>query len=93
MSPDTKGKENQGYFVPGIQEIFYGLTEDFGAVWDHLGVVPSPSSVKPTCDSKLRYPLIIKCEHARLEMKEADELVMNLRREYRELCDSSWLYA
>lgn len=71
LSPDTKGKENQGYFVRGIQEIFYGLTEGIGAVLDHFSVV------KPTCDSKLGSPHIIKCEHARLEMKEDDELVMN----------------
>lgn len=71
MSWDAEGKENQGYFVQGIQVIFHGLTEGFGVVWDHLSVVPSPSNVKYTRDSKLGYPRIINCEHARLELKEA----------------------
>lgn len=77
MSREAEGKENPGYFVQGIQDIFHGLTEGFGAVWDHLSIIPSPSSVKYTGNSKLGYPRIINCEHTRLEMKEAGELVLN----------------
>lgn len=76
-SRDAEGKEHLGYFVQGIQDIFHGLTEGFGAVWDHLSVIPSPSNVKYTCNSKLGYPRIINCEHTRLEMKEAVELILN----------------
>lgn len=36
-----------------------------------------PSNVKYTCNSKLGYPRTVNCEHARLEMKEAGELVLD----------------
>lgn len=77
MTKNAEAKENPGRFVQGVQDRFHELTEGFGAVWDHLSVVPSPSNVKYTCNSKLGYPRTVNCEHARLEMKEAGELVLD----------------
>lgn len=77
MTKNAEAKENPGRFVQGVQDRFHELTEGFGAVWDHLSFVPSPSNVKYTCNSKLGYPRTVNCEHACLEMKEAGELVLD----------------
>lgn len=77
LTQNTGAKENLGTFVQAVQDGFHELTEDFGTVWDHLSFVPSPSNVKYTCDLKLGYPRTINCEHVRLEMKEAGELVLD----------------